>query len=451
MGIRYQEGSLRGEGCPFWLASRYRGRYLVGILTRLCISPDKTVDNNLFATRSTFSRRSFLNRSLLATAGVAFVGCGDLAVDSPTTLNPGSILIVGAGMSGLVAGYELTRLGFKVTILEAASRIGGRVYTLRDPFSDGMFAEAGAARIPPDHNLTLHYANAFNLTLDPFYPTAGSYLNYVNARRTKVTVNDFLNDRPWPRSAIHGDYVKIRGGTDRLPLAFAEALHDKIILESPVSLIDQRSEQVTVRTSKGETYSADSVIVTVPLPVLNKIQFMPELSREKQEAANGKYRYASASRVYVQTRERFWESEGLNGYARTDWPEEIWQPTVDQPGDKGILLTYMFQGRAREVEALGASERIDHLVERWKNVFPGITDQVEQGTSHAWDAYEWSLGAFAGPTPSQSETYDAHLRRPEGKIHFAGEHISDYHGWMQGALQSGLRVVSEIQAQLAWV
>ena len=67
------------------------------------------------------------------------------------------IVIIGAGMAGLVAGYELAQLGHDVTILEARTHPGGRVRTLREPFSDGQFAEAGAARIPDDHDLTLKY------------------------------------------------------------------------------------------------------------------------------------------------------------------------------------------------------------------------------------------------------------------------------------------------------
>jgi monoamine oxidase len=65
------------------------------------------------------------------------------------------VLILGAGMAGLVAGHELSKLGHDVTILEARTRPGGRVHTLREPFSDGLYAEEGAARIPDEHELTL--------------------------------------------------------------------------------------------------------------------------------------------------------------------------------------------------------------------------------------------------------------------------------------------------------
>ena len=64
-------------------------------------------------------------------------------------------------MAGLAA-YELSKLGHDVTILEARMRPGGRVHTLREPFADGLYAEAGAARIPDTHDLTLKYVKEFD-------------------------------------------------------------------------------------------------------------------------------------------------------------------------------------------------------------------------------------------------------------------------------------------------
>ena len=62
-----------------------------------------------------------------------------------------TVTIIGAGMAGLSAAYDLHRAGWKVTVLEARDRVGGRVYTLRDPFTEGLYAEVGAMRIPRAH------------------------------------------------------------------------------------------------------------------------------------------------------------------------------------------------------------------------------------------------------------------------------------------------------------
>ncbi|GIT10117.1 MAG: hypothetical protein CM1200mP31_2860 [Candidatus Neomarinimicrobiota bacterium] len=105
--------------------------------------------------------------------------------------------------------------------------------------------------------------------------------------------------------------MKIRGGSDRLPYAFSDYLNQHIALGMPVQSVEQQSTGVTVRTTNGTEFTGDRALCTVPLTVLNKIQFTPSLSSEKQTAMNGGYRYAPSTRVYIQFQNRFWENEGL--------------------------------------------------------------------------------------------------------------------------------------------
>ena len=84
----------------------------------------------------------------------------------PTTRK--RVVIIGAGLAGLVAAFELKREGHDVTVLEAQNRVGGRIYTLRAPFAPGLYAEAGGMRIPRAHDLTLRYCELFDLPLRPF-------------------------------------------------------------------------------------------------------------------------------------------------------------------------------------------------------------------------------------------------------------------------------------------
>jgi len=77
------------------------------------------------------------------------------------------VIVIGAGMAGLVAAYELARAGHEPLVLEAQNRVGGRILTLRS-FAPGLYAEAGAMRIPRVHDLTLGYVAHFGLPLRPF-------------------------------------------------------------------------------------------------------------------------------------------------------------------------------------------------------------------------------------------------------------------------------------------
>src|SRR5690242_3858528 len=98
-------------------------------------------------------------------------------------------------MSGLVAGYELKRAGFNVRILEASSRLGGRVVTFRDPlFAPGLHAEGGAMRIPANHFLLHGYINKFNIdSLFPF-EMKNKFIYLSNYRGGTTLTYDAFND-----------------------------------------------------------------------------------------------------------------------------------------------------------------------------------------------------------------------------------------------------------------
>jgi monoamine oxidase len=360
-------------------------------------------------------------------------GCG-----SPLDLDgsPKQVAVVGAGLSGLVAAYELALLGHDVTVLEARDRVGGRVLTIRSPFAGGHFAEAGAARIPPTHQLTLRYAALFGLELDPFYPDSGSFVELAGGTRRLVPHEVFLSSRP--------AYVKIRGGTDRLPLALAAALGNRVRLASPVAAVEQRGRRVLVTAEDGWTLDVDRVLCTVPLPVLQRIRFDPQLSSAKRDAADGGFAYTPSTRVFAQFGERYWERDGLNGWGTTDWPEEIWHPTWDLAGPPGILVSYVRGERASRLDAFTMDERLGVVLVHWEEVFPGSASATPLGAVHSWQEDPWSRGAWASPSPAALSRFAEAIRLPEGRIHFAGEHASDFRGWMQGALASGLRAVEEI-------
>ncbi len=98
--------------------------------------------------------------------------------------NPKQVVVVGGGIAGLAAGYELTRLGHTVTILEASPQAGGRLRTAR--FTDGTFSEIGAMRIPDVHDCVLHYCNEFSIPTRPFVNYNPKAFLYLRGKKSQL-------------------------------------------------------------------------------------------------------------------------------------------------------------------------------------------------------------------------------------------------------------------------
>ena len=395
------------------------------------------------------NRRQFLQRGALVAAGVSIAPRSLLGKSFPEVRGPASakrVVILGAGLAGMVAGYELSQLGHNVTILEARMRPGGRAHTLREPFSDGLYAEAGAARIPDNHDLTLKYVKLFDVPLEPMYPSRLQTVRLDGGQRRLVGPEGFTEalGRNFG-SELGGNpsrWSKIKGGTDIFPKAFAQRLADKIHYGSPVVRIEQdatSARAVFLHNGSPQTISADHILSAMPFSVLRRVELPASFSERKRDIIQ-KLQYDSVSRVYLQSKTRFWEEKGLSGFAFTDEAVEIWQPTWSQPGPRGILMTYARPGQAERIASLKESERISSTLTQLEDIFPGLRENFEGGTSKCWMEDEWSRGAWSFVGPRDFVT----ANQAEGRIHFAGEHLSPFFSWMQGALQSGLRAVKEI-------
>jgi monoamine oxidase len=120
----------------------------------------------------------------METLGLAFptpVGAENFKLP-PSSGRGRSVVILGAGIAGLISAYELQQAGYKVTVLEARDRIGGRSWTIRGgdrivqsgrpdqlaTFAPGQYFNAGPARVPSTHRVILGYARKFGVRLEPF-------------------------------------------------------------------------------------------------------------------------------------------------------------------------------------------------------------------------------------------------------------------------------------------
>src|ERR1051326_7626783 len=250
------------------------------------------------------TRRDFIKTGALA-AGAALIRLPLVSA----AVAPKKIIIIGAGLAGLSAGYELSQAGHDITILEARAIPGGRVHTIREPFSDGLYAEAGAARIPDNHDLTLKYVKLFDVPLEPMYPSKLSALIVDHQSRREVPIDGFTDGlSQYFGSEFRGParFTKIKGGNDNLPKAFANRLANKIHYSSPVVKIeqDEKSARVTfLQKGVRQTMAAERVLCAIPFSVLRNVELPSDFSDRKFDVIK-RLQYAMVSRVYLQAKKR---------------------------------------------------------------------------------------------------------------------------------------------------
>jgi len=445
------------------------------------------------------------------------------------------VVVLGAGLAGLVAAYELKQQGHDVVVLEGQNRVGGRVLTCRD-FAPGLYAEFGAMRIPRSHELTLAYCAKFGLPMKPFVMgnpkglvhVCGERMTLAEAQRSperlpyaldahergkscdelwahaiadikalldregpaaweqiraqydQFSLYEFLKHRKFSDGAIeyyavmnfveadmnnavmevlredllgaYSDMQTIDGGMDRLPNAFYAALQQEVRFGAEVRQIDQTDTGVTIRVKSeagGYSVSGDYCVCALPFPCLRTIELGRPFSHPKMRAIR-QLNYHASTKILFQVRHRFWEQEDgiLGGATVTDLPiRRMNYPPPSPDTERGVLLaSYTWGQDALQWGAMDAETRLEEALDDVSRIHPRIRDEYEVGTSYAWYADRWARGAFALFTPDQQSELQAAIVRPEGRVHFAGEHCSLYHAWIQGALESGIRAANEIHA-----
>ncbi|MFM2245507.1 MAG: hypothetical protein RL071_1581 [Pseudomonadota bacterium] len=447
------------------------------------------------------------------------------------------VIVLGAGIAGLVAASELKRAGHRVTVLEAQHRVGGRVLTLRAPFSAGQWGEAGAMRIPAKHKLVMAYVERYGLRVRPFcssnpagwslfrrqrrrlgdtlreshrlgFDLAGRELTQpfpeiwslivdpisealdrdgpeafaaLRARLQSVSLRDFLRGEGWSDGAIemYGLFagfetllyasafeflrefvaklreqtVAIDGGMDLLPQAFLPELAGDIQYGALVTTLDQdeRGVAVHVRGLGGpRVVRGDYAICTLPFSVLRHVEVVRPFSWQKQRAIRNIH-YESATKIFFECRERFWETrDGIYGGASvTDLAiRNTYYPEHGRASGRGVLLASYSHGQdALRWGALPPHERHIQALENLGELHPEAPSLVEAAASVVWSNDEFAGGAYAFFQPHQEALLHDHVIAPEGRYHFAGEHASLQHRWLQGGVESALRAAREIHTR----
>ncbi len=390
--------------------------------------------------------------------------CDGIPTELATEAGPRRhVVIVGAGLSGLCAAYLLRQAGFGVTLLEARERPGGRVFTLREGFADGLHADAGAARISDTHFRTLAWIKQFGLGVESMYPDSGYLVSERDGRPIHgidsaclsshdihhILVSQLSWDAQWSalssmqplirNSLIKPTWYRIKGGTDCLPRAFADRLEGSIRYGVAVTEIKSHAEWVDVHFQTGganQFLRADFVVCALPCTALRTIRMSPELPIDKRRILE-ESRNESATRAFLQLRDDAELPGHWSGYGVTSDKWEIWRSTSTL--SRRCLLTIYAQGEAAlPFVALAPDARIAAVMSRLEGLFPGIRENVETAAQVCWDEDPWTRGAqHVGELPLEMAA------RAEGRTHFAGAHTSAS-GWMDGALESGYRVAVEI-------
>jgi monoamine oxidase len=444
------------------------------------------------------------------------------------------VVVVGAGIAGLVAAYELLRAGHDPLLVEARARVGGRIWTLREPFTHGLHAELGAMRLPESHALSMAYVRKFRLPTMPFTmgnPRAWCHIGGVKRRLEEamaapdalgfetlphergksyaalweaalaplkrrlaeggedawpaivaecddLSTREFLENAGWSEGAIemfgllanqeasmnasflelfreeaggfYENMYQIVGGMDLLPRAFLPDLLPRIRFGARLVALEQDGQGVTVHfrsAAQRGSERGDFCILTVPFPVLRHVDVAPAFSRAKQRAIR-QLHYDASAKILLQCRSRFWEDKDgiFGGGSVTDLPiRNIYYPEQGRETGRGILLaSYTWSEDAQRWGSLAPADRIGEAIEQLAHIHPEIADAYEAGASWMWHDDEFAGGAFALFDPGQQTLLHEAIVEPQGRVHFAGEHASLAHAWIQGSIESGLRAAREI-------
>ncbi len=107
------------------------------------------------------------------------------------------MLVAGAGLAGLTAARDLVRVGADVTVVEARSRLGGRVWTIRDGFADAQHAEAGADLIEESQHEIRRLAEELGLKLTRILRGGWGYVRPDVSGRPRIQRRGIV--RGWDR------------------------------------------------------------------------------------------------------------------------------------------------------------------------------------------------------------------------------------------------------------
>ena len=442
------------------------------------------------------TRRSFLKQSTVVVSGTLL---GARNLNSFTIAKPASVIVIGAGFAGLAAAHYLKNKKVAVTVLEARNRIGGRVYSFPAAPEENLVIELGAEWVGQSHKRIIDMCHDFNLELfnnqfethllykgqyygkgqwkysddwDKKWATILKNYGHLTEAQKKeldkydwwrylvnngcdgmdLDIRELLDSTDFGESIRHvsafaalAEYAesspknemdfKIRGGNGQLAVKLAERIgNEHILLNHAVTKVEQTAGKVKVYCANGEAFTADKLICTLPTFSMKKIQWLPGLPPEKVRAMN-ELQYARINKHPVLFNERFWP-EDMDMV--TDLPAHyFYHATKNQPSKKGILISYTIGDKAAVIANQAEAFHNTIIQQALEPAFGNIQNKMAQHWNYYWGNDEYSKGAYALYGIGQWFTLMPILKKPYMHTHFAGEHIAEWQGFMEGAINTG--------------
>jgi monoamine oxidase len=415
-------------------------------------------------------------------------------------------VIIGSGLAGLSAAYKLKNAGWEVTVLEARNRVGGRVFSHRMGEKNSLVCELGAEWVGESHERLKALCSDFKIPLQKhqfddyllqngkvsrpggwgFSPQARAafekmiaayerltplqktrldrtdwwtHLSNIGFSRDDLILRDLGDSTDFGESIRHvsafaalAEYAesspknemdyKMTGGNSRLVEEFAKRVGtDNIRTGVKVTAITQRRGTVTVRAGE-ESFRADACICTAPVASLRKIKFDPPLPSAQSEAAE-KLTYARIIKNSVLYDERFWKDDNFSMISDTS-AHYYFHSTQNQPGKEGILTAYAIGEKADVLASQDDRRRMNVITRDLIDFNDDAPKLARDIASYAWQRDEYTEGAYALYRPGQWFGIRPVLARPHGKVLFAGEHIADWQGFMEGAIETGEAAAADL-------
>ena len=247
----------------------------------------------------------------------------------------------------------------------------------------------------------------------------------------------------------------VAGGNDQVARRLAGRLAPGAVeLDAPMEALWHRDDGYGLEIAGVGEVHADQVVLALPFTTLRETDVDDAgLSLLKLEAIR-ELGMATNAKVLLQFTRRPGEYGRWSGNLATDHPfQYTWDTSLTQDGASGLVTIYSGGADGADLGIPGvygpAPENVvGETLDVLERAAPGIrTGFNGRALAYDWTADPWARGSYAAFLPGQTVRFATELKRPEGGIHFAGEHTSvAFQGFLEGAVESGERAAREVLA-----